>query len=68
MRYPVHVLRVLKGHVTRRELISVYNAFVRSVLEYASPLFLGISIDFYVGGSAETSASNRYRTEDLQQQ
>ena len=39
----LYILRVLKNVVTSKDLIKVYNAIVRSRLEYASPLFVGLS-------------------------
>ena len=38
----LYVLRVLRNVSTRQELITVYNAIVRSCLEYASPLFVSL--------------------------
>ena len=39
----LYVMRVLRSVVSRNELISLYNAIVRSYLEYASPLFVGLT-------------------------
>jgi len=39
----LYLLRLLKNVVSRKTLITVYNAIVRSCLEYASPLFVGLS-------------------------
>ena len=39
----LYVLRVLRNVISRDELISVYYAIVRSYLEYASPLFVGLT-------------------------
>ena len=39
----LYVLRVLRNISSRNELISVYNATVRSCIEYASPLFIGLA-------------------------
>lgn len=40
----LYLLRLLKNVVSRKTLIIVYNAIVRSCLEYASPLFVGLSV------------------------
>ena len=37
------VLRRLKAFTTNEEFISIYNALIRSLLEYASPAFIGLS-------------------------
>ena len=41
----LYILRILKSVVPRDTLICVFNATVRSCLEYASPLFVGLSIE-----------------------
>ena len=41
----LYVLRILKSFVSRDTLISVYNALVRSCIEYASPLLIGLSAE-----------------------
>ena len=38
-----YALRVLKSFLTSKELIIVYNALVLSVMEYSSPLFVGLN-------------------------
>jgi hypothetical protein len=42
----IHVLRRLKqtAHVTKEDLIAVYFACIRSILEYNCPLFAGFSV------------------------
>ena len=37
------VLRRLKAFTSNEEFISIYNALIRSLLEYASPAFIGLS-------------------------
>ena len=39
----LYLLRLLRNVAPRKVLISVYNAIVRSYLEYASPLLVGLS-------------------------
>ena len=39
----LYVLRCLKGNIPNDKLIVVYNVFVRSLIEYASPLFIGMT-------------------------
>ena len=39
----LYVIRVLRQSLSKDHLITVYNAVVRSVLEYASPLFAGLN-------------------------
>ena len=39
----LYVLRVLKNVVSHDQLVTVFNAIVRSRLEYASPLLVGLS-------------------------
>ena len=39
----LYILRLLKNVISRKDLTRVYNAIVRSRLEYASPLFVGLS-------------------------
>ena len=35
--------RLLKPHVTEENLITIFNGLVRSITEYCSPLFIGLS-------------------------
>ena len=39
----VKVLRVLKTELSKEDLITVYKVYILSILEYNSPLFVGIS-------------------------
>ena len=39
----LHVLRVLRRHVSTRELHEVYNCLIRSVFEYCCPLFCNLN-------------------------
>lgn len=41
----LHCLRVLRNVLQKEELIAVYSSLLRSLLEYCSPLFIGISKD-----------------------
>lgn len=38
-----YALRLLRPSLSNNELVVVYNAFLRSILEYCAPLFLGMS-------------------------
>ena len=40
----LYCLRVIKGFVSQRELFEVYTCVLRSVLEYCSPLFVGMPV------------------------
>ena len=40
----LHILRILKQHTTDEELHNIYLGLMRSVLEYASPLFVGLNM------------------------
>ena len=39
----LYIIRVLKYSLSKEQLIMVYNSTIRSILEYASPLFVGLS-------------------------
>lgn len=39
----LHILRKMKGLVSERDLHRVYTAVIRSILEYASPAFVGLN-------------------------
>jgi len=52
----LHILRVLKPMMGPKLLLSVYCALIRSLFEYASPIFLGISKSI---SSKLTSLQNR---------
>ena len=39
----LHILRRLKRLVSKKELHEIYTSFIRSVLEYACPAFIGMS-------------------------
>ena len=38
----LHILRILKPFTPKTDLINVYNMLMRSILEYANPLFIGL--------------------------
>jgi hypothetical protein len=39
----LHILRILRGHIDEIELLQVYNAIIRSLMEYACPAFVGLN-------------------------
>ena len=39
----MYILRRMRPHVTRQEFETIYNVLVRSLMEYASPAFIGLS-------------------------
>ena len=39
----LHILRKLRGLISRRNLLLVYTAIIRSLLEYACPVFVGLN-------------------------
>ena len=41
-----HLLRNLKRIASNKELPEIYVSIIRSVIEYASPLFTGIKVKF----------------------
>ena len=42
----LYILRRIRSFVTRKEFMDIYNGIIRSLLEYACPVFLGIgSVD-----------------------
>ena len=59
----IFALRRLKqiSSIVKQDLIQVYNAYIRSILEYNSPLFAGMSVCTQcseVGFNSETMSSN----------
>jgi hypothetical protein len=41
----LYALRLLRSSLSHRELVLVYNALVRSIMEYCAPLFLGLTAE-----------------------
>ena len=39
----IHGLRILRNSLTKRQLLLLYNATIRSIIDYASPVFCGVS-------------------------
>jgi hypothetical protein len=39
-----YAIRIVKPYITKLQLITFYNLFIRSILEYCSPIFVGLNV------------------------
>ena len=39
----LYIIRVLRKSLSKDQLLTIYNAVIRAILEYSSPLFIGLS-------------------------
>ena len=39
-----YILRRIRGFVSKEEFLTVYNGIIRSLLEYAGPVFIGLGV------------------------